>query len=269
MTFKLPSLPVFDLSLVFYVDSNTKGLVKPKNHIFPNGCWVSSEITDEPQINFTGFNKEAIGNWLSTDYELKASITQTLRESKALFLSFSKYPVYYYPYLSIASDLIVVELQESEYEEVYPYASMPYIGDDFILKGEYCIPILTGVGQDDNIQWYRNINCFYQAPVHPLAPSIPKFFDLELTKKCSILQVEDVIYLYVNNNLCGAKMEDKWFFIQNSEILQPPCVRDFNKLTRRCEYEITHDENELTSNIIPGIRHSILRRYLLAILQII
>jgi hypothetical protein len=273
MTFKLPSLPVFDLSLVFYVDSNTKEFVKPKNHIFPNAYWISSEITDENQHLFLGFNKEEIGNWVSNDYELKASINSRLRDGGGLYLSFSKYPEYYYPYLHIATDLFIVELQESEYEEKYHYTSMPYVDNTFILKDAEehfnLFPDHPNISDYTNVTYYQNINYTYDDSTSLLAPTIPKVLDLELTKKCLVLQVDNLTHLYVNNTLCGTKINDVWFFIYGSDILQSSCVRDFNKLTKDNGYMTVRSEFELLDREIPNQQANILRSYLLAILQVL
>lgn len=207
-------LPYLPITLVFYVDSTTNYLVKPKVHssAITRPC-ITSEITDETLEDFHPFDPTCLGNHLSTESDINNLVKGIL--PNPFSVSFSKYPDYYYKYISFANEVLFIKLEPVDYEvcyDVYP----PYIDyTDYRVSYE-----------DDTIKLLK-----YSRVSQTLEP--PTICDFNLTKKCTVIQQNDIYYLYVNNVYCGFKLADteNWVFLKDSEIWEPSCVRDFNKLT--------------------------------------
>jgi hypothetical protein len=210
------ALPYLPISLVFYVDSNTGHLVKPKAHspLISLPC-ITSEITEEDNNEIYGFDPTCLGQHLSTEYDINSLAKGWLLTNTPFSVSFCKYPEYYYKYINFAANLIYINLLPEDYEENYGLFP-PYIN----------------LSDYDLVYDSSPVKCYsYRSQEKSI--EIPRICELELTKKCLVIEQDQILYLYVNNVFCGYTLldSDTWSFIEGSEILESSCVRDLNKLT--------------------------------------
>ena len=214
----LPNLfpPYLPITLVFYVDSNTGHLVKPKTHspLIPLPC-ITSEITDENNDEIYTFDPTCLGQHLSTEYDINSLVKGWLLTNVPFSVIFCKYPEYYYKYISFAANVTYISLVPEDYEENYGLFP-PYIN-------------LTDY---DLVYDSSPVKC-YRYRIKTESVEIPRICELELTKKCLVIEQDQILYLYVNNVFCGYQLSNSnlWSFLEGSEILDPSCVRDLNKLT--------------------------------------
>lgn len=217
-------LPYLPIKLVFYVDCNTKRLVKPKYETFlkykSEYIVITTEDFNKTNKDVYLYNPTAIGNWLTTEQEVNQLVSRELLSDKDATISFvfSKYLELCYKYLNLACSIVHVEV--SEYEEIYDYYA-PYVDESLYEKVV-----------EDNVTYYSA-----KLPVTN-KKSIPSFNnDLasELSDRCLILEANGFTYLYVDKEYCGYQENTspfRWAFVKNSKILTPELVKDFNILTK-------------------------------------